>query len=223
MPIYIPYIKKPSGPPPGTEVIQPFRVIPLDKNTTGKNYNVVYTDAAPFYFTDSGTDREDYTGGDNFNITFWSTAGLRFWVNSSSGLNYFDFEQMSYSQYDRLGFQVSNTGISGLVNFQSDGNITEPWLQTSANATPPWVKEFGGKGRYNTPAALNGYIFPANTRRAEELGLQEGRALDLKYTCIRFYFSADNFSQERGWYFSVYPLPGEKKEAETPIEEPPRR
>ena len=223
MPItYIPFVKAPSSFPPDTKAISPFETIALDKNTTGKNFSITYTDPAPFYFTDSGTDREDYSGGDDFNITFWSTTGLRFWIHSSGGHNYFDFEKMSYSMYDRLGFQVSNTGESGLVNFQSNGNITEPWLQKSDTESPPWSKSFAD-GSYKAAGSLNGYIFPADTRRAEELGLQEGRAMDINYTCIRFYFSADNYSQERGWYFSVYPLTEEKKEEETPKEEAPLR
>ena len=222
MPVtYIHFVKAASIFPPGTQNINPFDTVALDKNTTGKNFSITYTDPAPFYFTDSGTDREDYGGGDNFSITFWSTAGLRFWIHSSAGHNYHDFEKMSYSMYDRLGFQVSNTGEKGLVNFQSDGNITEPWLQKSASSTPPWSRSFAG-GSYRDSASLNGYIFPADTRRSEELGLQEGRAMDVNYTCIRFYFTADDYSQERGWYFSVYPLE-EKKEEEPPREEPPRR
>ena len=215
MPVtYIPFIKAANNFPPDTTAISPFETIALDKNTTGKNYSITFGDATPFYFTDSGTDRGDYSGDENFSITFWSTAGLRFWIHSSAGHNYHDFEKMSYSMYDRLGFQVSNTGESGLVNFQSDGNITEPWLQKSTTATPPWSKDFGGS-RYDSRDSLNGYIFPADTRRSEELGLQEGRAMDVNYKCIRFYFSSDGYSHERGWYFSVYPLTEDKKEEET--------
>lgn len=222
MPVtYIPFIKVASIFPPGTQNIARYDTIALDNNTTGKNFSCTWTDHAPFYFTDSGTGEGDYGDGDDFSITFWSTAGLRFWIHSNGGHNYHDFEKMSFSMYDRLGFQVSNTGEKGLVNFQSDGNITEPWLQKSASSKPPWSRSFAG-GSYRDPDSLNGYIFPADTRRSEELGLQEGRAMDVNYTCIRFYFTADNYSQERGWHFSVYPLE-EKKEEEPPKEEPPRR
>jgi hypothetical protein len=200
-----------SGPdyPDDIEDIAPFQVIALDSRNHGKNFKYDPGKDFPFYFTDSGTDREDYKGDENFYITCWSPKGLRFWVNSSTGANYFQFEKgYSYSQYDRLGFQVSNSGERELINFQQDKDsvISEPWLQTSLEQNPPWSKSFGGS-KYNSSASVNGYIFPADTRRAEELGNQADRAMDVNYTCIRFYFSCDGYTNERGWYFSVYPLP----------------
>ena len=147
MPVtYIPFVKAGSTLPPGTTAISPFDVVSLDKNTTGKNFSVTYTDELPFYFTDSGTDREDYSSNENFSITFYSNAGLRIWVYSDSEFNYFDFEEYSYSQYDRLGFQVGQDEKS-LVNFSDP--INAPWLQTSSTKSPPWSKNFGGS-RYNS-------------------------------------------------------------------------
>jgi len=219
MPVtYIPFIKAGSTFPPGTKAISIFDVISLDKNTTGQNFSATYTDELPFYFTDSGTDREDYSSNENFYITFYSTNGLRLWVNSGPELNYHDFEEMSYSQYDRLGFQVGQDEKS-LVNFSDPVNA--PWLQTSSSTAPPWSKNFGGS-RYNASASVNGWIFPSTNRRAEELGYQTGRSLDINYPCVRFYFSSDGSAEERGWYFSVYPLAAGKKKEEGPIEEEPK-
>ena len=157
----------------------------------------------------------DYSSNENFYITFYSTNGLRLWVNSGAELNYHDFEEMSYSQYDRLGIQVGQDEKS-LANFSDPVNA--PWLQTSSTTTPPWSKSFGGS-RYNSSASVNGWIFPATNRRAEQLGYQSGRSLDINYRCIRFYFSSDSSAQERGWYFSVYPLAAGKKIEESPKEE----
>lgn len=217
MPVtYIPFIKAASGFPPGTKGISAFEVVSLDKNTTEKNFSVTYTDELPFYFTDSGTDREDYGSDENYYITFYSNAGLRLWVASDSEFNYYDFEEYSYSQYDRLGFQVGQDANS-LVNFSDP--INAPWLQTSATKSPPWSKNFGGS-RYNSSESVNGWIFPSTNRRAEQLGYMRGRSLDINYPCVRFYFSSDGGTQKRGWYFSVYPL-AEKNEGEKPPEEPP--
>lgn len=192
--------------------VEPFTTISLNTDTHENNYSVSYNDngknPAPFYFTDSGGDRSQYGSNENFYITFYSTYGLRLWVHSG-GFNTFDFEEFSYSQYDRLGIQVSKLDEESLENFQSSPNsstgILYPWLQTSTSKTPPWSQSFGG-GRYNSFASLNGYIFPSNTRRAEQLGLREGVSLDLNFKVIRFYFSSDGGSQRNGWYFSVYPL-----------------
>lgn len=215
MPVtYIPFIKAGSTFPPGTTAISPFDVVSLDKNTTGKNFSATYGDPYPFYFTDSGTSSGDYSSNENYYITFYSTTGLRLWVSSGPELNYHDFEEMSYSQYDRLGFQVGQDANS-LVNFSDP--INAPWLQTSSATAPPWSKSFGGS-RYNSSASVNGWIFPSTNRRAEQLGYQTGRSLDINYPCVRFYFSSDSSAEERGWYFSVYPL-AEKKE-EDPIEDP---
>ena len=219
MPVtYIPFIKAGSTFPPGTTAISPFDVVSLDKNTTGKNFSATYGEPYPFYFTDSGGERDTrpYSSNENYYITFYSNTGLRLWVNSGPELNYHDFEEMSYSQYDRLGFQVGQDEKS-LVNFSDPVNA--PWLQTSSSTAPPWSKNFGGS-KYNASASVNGWIFPSTNRRAEQLGYQTGRSLDINYPCVRFYFSSDGSAEERGWYFSVYPLT-EKKE-EGPIEEEPK-
>jgi hypothetical protein len=219
MPVtYIPFIKAASTFPPGTKPISPFEIIALDKNTTGMNFSATYTDELPFYFTDSGTDRENYGSNENFFITFYSNTGLRLWVQSDSEFNYHDFEEFSYSQYDRLGFQVGQDEKS-LVNFSDP--INAPWLQTSSTTTPPWSKNFGGS-KYNSSSSVNGWIFPSSNRRAEMLGQMPGRALDVNYPCVRFYFSSDGSSQRKGWYFSVYPLAEKKGEEERPPEEPPK-
>lgn len=195
--------------PGDAKPVEPFSTVAMDEETHRCNFKVEYTAAKPFYFTDSGRDRENYNSNDNYYVTFYSPTGLRFWIHSG-GFNYMDFEEFSYSQYDRLGIQVSNTDEKALENFQSTptstASVLYPWLQTSSSRSPPWGSSFGG-GRYNATKSLNGYIFPSNTRRAESLGLREGVSLDLNFNVIRFYFSADGGSEKRGWYFSVYPLP----------------
>jgi len=219
MPVtYIPFVKAGSTFPPGTTAISPFDVVSLDKNTTGKNFSATYGDPYPFYFTDSGTDSNDYSSNENYYITFYSNTGLRLWVDGGiTEFNYYDFEEMSYSQYDRLGFQVGQDANS-LVNFSDP--INAPWLQTSATTTPPWSKSFGGS-KYSSSASVNGWIFPSTNRRAEQLGYQSGYSLDINYPCVRFYFSSDSSAQERGWYFSVYPL-AEKEKEDPPKEDPPK-
>ena len=216
MPItYIPFIKKTSIFPPDAVPVSAFQVLSLDKNTTGKSFAITYTDELPFYFTDSGTDREDYKSDENYYITLYSSGGLRLWINSDSEFNYYDFEEFSYSQYDRLGFQVGQDAKS-LANFSDPTNA--PWLQTSATLTPPWSKSFGGT-KYDSGDSVNGWIFPSSNRRGEQLGEIRGRALDINYPCVRFYFSSDGGSQKKGWYFSVYPL----KKQEAPMKEEPSR
>ena len=198
--------------PPGTITLNPFDEVRLGDETNGNNYKIDWVGVnAPIYFMDQGGSSKDYDGDSNFYLTFWSPHGLRFWVNSGSQ-NYYEFEKMSYSQYDRLGMQVSNNGEKELGNFQSApqwtnnngiGGITERWLQTSGQSNPPWDRSFGN-GNYRT--STNGWIFPADTSRGEELGHFEGRAMDIEFKTIRFYFSSDRYSNERGWFFSVYPL-----------------
>ena len=204
--------------PGDSKPVNSFDTIALNEKTHRCNFKVEYTDKAlPFYFTDSGGGEDDYYSNDNYYVTFYSPTGLRFWIHAKdkkgTEFNYFDFEEFTYSQYDRLGIQVSNSNDEDLENFQSttasgknlDGSVLYPWLQTSSNKTPPWSSSFGG-GRFDSSRSQKGYIFPSNTRRAERLELEEGVALDLNFKVIRFYFSADGSSEERGWYFSVYPL-----------------
>jgi len=205
--------------PPGIIDIKNFETIIFNAESNGKNYKYDPGSNLPFYFTDSGGSKSNYSSREKYYITFWAPNGLRFWVNSSEGFNYFQFEKMSYSQYDRLGLQVSNNGTEELINFQEGSkNPTEPWLQTSSTLQiswdtvenqPPirgaWSTSFGGE-RYDSKGSKNGYIFPATTTRAEELGHEKDRALDINYTCIRFYFDSDGYSESRGWYFSVYPI-----------------
>ena len=196
--------------PPDIITLNPFDEVRLSDETHRNNYKIDWAQNAPIYFMDQGGSSKDYDGDSNFYLTFWSPYGLRFWINSGSQ-NYYEFEKMTYSQYDRLGMQVSNNGEKELGNFQSgpewtngqNGIITERWLQTSGQPNPPWDRSFGN-GNYRT--STNGYIFPADTSRGEELGHFEGRAMDILFTTIRFYFSSDRYSNERGWFFSVYPL-----------------
>lgn len=196
--------------PPGIITLTPFETVEMGKTTHTNNYKIEYEDELPITFTDSGGTRNPYLGDDDYYVTFWSPYGLRFWTNAG-GSNMYEFEKMSYSQYDRLGFTVSNTTEEELGNFQSapeytnggTGEITEPWLQGSGQPNPPWDRSFSG-GSYRE--ATNGYIFPADTRRGEELGQQAGRAMDIEFQIIRFYFQSDRYSSGDGWNFSVYPL-----------------
>lgn len=204
--------------PPGIIDIKNFDTIILNEKSNGKNYKYDPGSNLPFYFTDSG-ESEDYSSREKYHITFWTPNGLRFWVNSSTGHNYFKFEEYNSSQYDRLGLQVSNNGTGELINFQEGSkNPKEPWLQTSVTPTirwygvehessisSAWSRGFGGQNHSHSDSK-NGYIFPGSTTRAEKLGQKKDRSLDINYTCIRFYFDSDGSGQSKGWYFSVYPI-----------------
>ena len=190
-------------------VVDPFSEIRLDHTTSGGDFFV--QENTTFTFTDSGGVANNYGRNENSYITFSSNNGLRLSIHRPEASNYFDFEKSTYSQYDRLGIQVSNSGIAYLQNFQSSpesaGLSPEPWLQTSLNSNPPWSRDFGGPG-YFRQNSQNGYIFPADTYRGEELGLIENRALDLPFTSIRFYFYSDTSSVRSGWDFEISALAG---------------
>lgn len=194
--------------PDGGIHLGPFETVSLNAQTHMQNYIIDFDQTTPFYFTDSGDDRSHYGSNENYYITFYSNAGLRLWVDGNN-FNYFDFEEFTYSQYDRLGFQVGQTDELSLENFQTSPSSTSEtpinWLQTSSVYSPSWSSNFDGS-RFNNSRSMNGWIFPSNNLRAENLGHNEGEALDLYFSVIRFYFSSDSSKEDRGWFFSVYPL-----------------
>ena len=126
------------GFPDGGIHLSPFEIVSLNEETHMQSYIIDFDDKKHhFYFTDSGGHQSDYSNNENYYITFYSNAGLRLLVDGNNS-SYFDFEELSYSQYDRLGFQVGQTDELSLENFQTSpysmSEIPINWLQTSAHA-----------------------------------------------------------------------------------------
>ena len=184
-------------------------------NETNREHSLV--GKGPYYFEDEGTadstTREhNYPRNTYRQVTFNSEKGIRVWVSPPPGgdteSNYFAFELSNYSQYDRLGIQVSDAeGDNKRAIFT---NITGvPWLQTSERTTisdiEPWSSDFGGS-RFDSRESANGYIFPATVKRAYGLGLKEGYSLDIPNKKAKFIFYSDSSSESYGWKFSIYTL-----------------
>jgi hypothetical protein len=167
--------------------------VELDNTTTGTIRSL--TNATTFL--DSGGSGGDYTGNENYSITF--DAGLGY--DTKITVNDFEFEHSTFSMYDRLGIQGSNDG----VNFT---NLTIPWLQTSAITNPPYGTSFGGS-QWNSGASDNGWILPENTPRAILIGGVPGNTFPADivtaYRYIRFYFRSDNSSNANGWDITLAP------------------
>ena len=179
-------------------IVSPFSEIRLDQTTTGQDFFV--EDNTTFSFTDSGGDIFNYGSWEDFYITFSSNNGLRLILNEP-----FEFEHHAYGMFDRLGIQVSNSGIESLQNFQSSpDHLATPWLQTSNYSTLPWDISFGG-GHYASEESNYGYIFPKDNARAFELGLTSSH-LNLEFSTIRFYFYSDGSIVDKGWDFTIMAL-----------------
>ena len=171
----------------------------------------------PYFFEDEGTaattgSYHDYPANTYRTVTFNSVNGIRVWITPTTGgtsdSNYFQFESHNYSQYDRLGIQVSDDPGDNIgVVFENITGI--PWMQTSATSTigpiEPWSNNFGGSA-YNSSASSDGWIFPSTVSRAYDLGLEVGQALYIPNKKVKFIFYSDSSLQDDGWFFSIYTL-----------------
>ena len=167
--------------------------VELDNTTNGTTRNL--TNATTFL--DSGGSGGNYSGNENYSITF--DAGLG--STAKITVNDFEFEHTTFNMYDRLGIQGSNDGITFT-------NITVPWLQTAAVTTPPYGNSFGGS-QWNSAASDNGWILPQNTPRAILIGGVPGNTFPADivtaYRYIRFYFRSDNSTNDNGWDMTLAP------------------
>ena len=161
----------------------------------------------PYFFEDEGT-YQDYPANTYRTVTFNSVNGIRVFITSTTGYNYFQFESYNNSQYDRLGIQVSDDPGDNIgVVFENITGI--PWMQTSATSTigpiEPWHQDFGGSA-FNSSASSDGWIFPSTVHRAQELGLEVGHSVDIPNKKVKFIFYSDSSLQDDGWFFSIYTL-----------------
>ena len=230
----------PSGVPPGYPLdsveIGKGEIIPMNSENHRKNFYIPDSWARKneddyFIFTDANPD-SNYANDSDFYLTFYSQVGLTFEVYSVIDKNiYFDFEDFSYSLYDRLGLQASNTPLEenqekNLSNYQTGSAIPRggivPWLQKSTVTTPPWSQSFPG-GRYDHRDSINGWMFPSTNYKSNLLNnRQYPTQLGVGYRVIRFYFKSDGSSNKRGWRFRVKPYLPDDEGGGGGIDDPPK-
>ena len=229
----------PSGVPPGYPLdsveIGKGETIPMNSANHRKNFYVPDSWSRSnvgdyFLFTDANPD-SDYPSKSDYYLTFYSQVGLTFEVYDSKNNLYFEFEDFSYSLYDRLGLQASNTPLEenqekNLSNYQTGSAIARggivPWLQKSTRTTPPWGENFPG-GRYDHINSKNGWMFPSTNYKSYLLNNRQYPAqLGVGYRVIRFYFNSDSSSNERGWRFRVKPYLPDDEGGGGGIEDPPK-
>ena len=146
-------------------------------------------------FLDSGGSGGDYTGNENYSITFDAGVGY----DTKITVNDFQFEHTTFSMYDRLGIQVSNDGITFT-------NLNVQWLQSSAITTPPYGISFAGG---SSGAASYGWIVPKDASIAILIGGVPGNTFPADivtaYRYIRFYFNSDDITNDIGWDITLAP------------------
>ena len=207
----------PPGYPGNATEINPGDIIKLDSNNHTRNFyisdNFVKNPSNQFIFTDANPD-SNYDSRSSFNFTFYSPAGLTFYIhdNLGAGINnvYYRFEEFAYSLYDRLGFQVNNTPAEGsetLFNFQSTPEASPrmpvQWLNKSIASKIPWDENFPG-GRYDSNSSKYGWMIPASSSFGRVLngGIYPDK-MGIAFRVIRFHFESDGSSNEQGWRFIV--------------------
>jgi hypothetical protein len=146
-------------------------------------------------FLDSGGSGGDYTGNENYSITFDAGVGY----DTKITVNDFQFEHSTFSMYDRLGIQGSNDGITFT-------NLNVQWLQSSAITTPPYGNSFAGG---SSGAASYGWIVPKDASIAILIGGVPGNTFPADivtaYRYIRFYFNSDGSINDIGWDITLAP------------------
>lgn len=147
-------------------------------------------------FLDSGDSGADYGSNENYQITFDAQAGY----TANIIVNNIAFETLGSSgQYDRLGVQGSNDGVSFV-------NLSVSWLQSMANTTFPYGNSFAGS-IWSSAASKNGWVFPGDNLRATTLGSGgiPSTAINTGYRYIKFLFYSDSSSNELGWDMTLAP------------------
>ena len=107
-----------------------------------------------------------------------------------------EFEHTTTRMFDRLGFTVSNDGLTftnaEFVPFSS--NNTEGGFNRSTNNTAPW--SIGRDNGVNT----NGYILSGNPGTSFPVN----SIINTGYKYVRAYFYSDGSTQTTGWEIEVY-------------------
>jgi len=192
----------------------------LDGTTNG---NIYATDASGILFTDSGGTTSNYNNNESFSITF--DAGENSTIDLS--INEIFTEHGANSLYDRLGFQVSDDGISW------DNADIRGFIRTKDNQlVPPWPPNATGTGfnPFAIPPApsntagpypeMRGWILPETLATVisyrdqyddPAITVAPGSSLaiisaangDNMKRYIRFYFRSDGSALFSGWEILV--------------------
>lgn len=165
----------------------------LNNTTNGTTRNL--TNDTSFFDSGAGAGG-DYASNENYQIIFDAQAGY----TADVVVNDIEFEaQGSTGQYDRLGIQGSNDGVTFV-------NLSVSWLQRMATSTFPYSTSFAGAS-FNSASSINGYVFPTTTTRAILLGSGSipGATINTGYRYIKFLFFSDGSSQQAGWDMTLQP------------------
>ena len=141
------------------------------------------TDNSKIRFLDTGGS-SNYGSNELYEYTF--DAGEGYTV--SLDFNTFEFESGTYSHYDRLGIQVSDTDIDSDFT-----NASIPWCAQTAVTSPPYGNSYS--------SSQNGWIVPATTTRALQNGATSfpGEVWNSGRRYVRFHFYSDSSSNRPGW------------------------
>ena len=182
---------------------QTISVVPtllLDGTSNGSTTNVSDVSNATS-FQDEGGTINNYSPSSNYIHTFYNHGG-----NISLKFINWEFEHTTTSMFDRLGFTVSNDGLTftnaEFVPFSS--NNTEGGFNRSINNTAPW--SIGRDNGVNT----NGYILSKNPGTSFPVN----SIINTGYKYVRAYFYSDVSTQSTGWEIEVY---GTQATIESPI------
>jgi hypothetical protein len=160
----------------------------LDGTSSGNTTNVSDVSNATIFQDEGGNG--NYSPSSNYIHTFYNHGG-----NISLKFINWDLEHSSTRMYDRLGFTVSNDGITftnaEFIPFTS--NNTEGGFKRSSVIVAPWssvIKEVDSTGYILSKNP--GLSFPVNS------------LINTGYKYVRAYFYSDNSTQFTGWEIEVY-------------------
>ena len=154
--------------------------------------------------------RDSYTLNQAYNITF--DAGVGNTIDLS--INSLEFEHIGATLYDRLGFQVSDDGVSW-----SNADVSGMIGTISSQLVPPWPGPLPtpNDGTLD-PSILRGWIFPefysdfATFRAAD--GVTSANIYKIAQPhdtamkrFFRFYFVSDTSASYDGWEIEIKPSP----------------